>query len=233
MTSDSDRDEASTTTLEWDGVTLRSTLNNWVLEARDRIADAARDGRWQDLLDLLGEHPSFVNSCRPGGVSRFTPLHQAAYLRAPVPIIEHLIDRGAWRTARNAKGERPVDTARRRGAAAQLVALLEPVLESPASSDRLAAVQAHFHELIQRRAATQVGEHQLRLPSLEPLTKMKTGQHVWFCVPGMLGGFSFWLVQGGAEPQVVVESWSRIESGSGERHRITRSGFELIEAGFV
>lgn len=233
MRQETDAEEGSTTTLEWDGVTLRSTYNDWVIEARDRIADAARDGRWAELFKVLEEHPSYVNSCRTGGTSRFTPLHQAAYLGAPLSVVEQLIARGAWRTARNAKGERPVDTARRKGATAKLVACLEPVLESLVPADRLAEVQAYFHELIQRLAAREIDEHKLRLPMLEPLTEMPIGRKVWFCVPGMFGGFAFWLARAGDEPQLVTESWSRMVSGSGLRHSITKDGVELIEAGFV
>lgn len=52
----------------------------------------------------------------------------------------------------------------------------------------------------------------------------------WFPVPGMYGGFSYW---GQLEGGLIVESWSRLVGGSGERHQVTADGHVLVDRGFV
>ena len=56
---------------------------------------------------------------------------------------------------------------------------------------------------------------------------------MWFTVPGMYGGFSYWLETDGVEPRLIAESWCRVVGGSGQRHEVTPSGSQLLEEGFV
>jgi hypothetical protein len=56
---------------------------------------------------------------------------------------------------------------------------------------------------------------------------------VWFAVPGMYGGFSFWLDGTGAGSRPMPESWCRVVEGSGQRHEITAQGARLVAEGFV
>ena len=84
-------------------------------KVRRALAGAAKAYNWQKVLKILNEHPDLVNSTRPGGKSLYTPLHQAADGGAPVEIVQQLLDLGASTTAQNAKGERPVDVAKRKG----------------------------------------------------------------------------------------------------------------------
>jgi len=72
----------------------------------------------------------------------------------------------------------------------------------------------------------------LRLPELEVLLELDRPQ-MWFPVPGMYGGFSYWLESTGADAKLVSESWSRVVGGSGQRHEITSAGSRLVEEGFV
>jgi hypothetical protein len=218
--------------LEWHGVMRRETYSDWVVKVRDRLADAARDGRWSDVFATLDKHPSYVNAWRVGGTSRYTPLHQAAYLGAPAKVIERLLCLGAWRTLRNARGERAVDTGARRGHDAS-VSLLEPAAVSMVPSDALNALEASFHQVIRARVGELVDEHQLRLPEIALLTELPLQERVWFSVPGMYGGFAFWLERAGADPLLLAESWCRVVDGSGKRHAIDSSGWRLTDAGFV
>lgn len=210
----------------WDGITRVETLNDWAADARQATANHGKARQWPQLLALLAEHPEFVNSSRPGEISRYAPLHQAAYGDAPVAIIRQLLALGAWRTLQNAHGERPVDVARRRGHL-HLVPVLQPEYRREVPIGILLRVQRHFHAVIRERADAQVEEHALRLPELEPLLEMEQPK-VWFAVPGMYGGFSYWLQKAGVEPKLVSESWTRVVDGSGERHRITPKGNEAV-----
>lgn len=215
----------------WDGITLPETLKDWAVKERQRVTNAAWSYDWQGLLSLLADHPHCVNATRLGGSSLYAPLHQAAHGGAPASVVEALLERGAWRTLKNARGERPIDVARRLGHE-HLYRLLEPVYEREVPHGVLSVIERHFHAVIRGRAPEIVEEHQLRLPELEPLLEMERCK-VWFAIPGMYGGFSYELAEDGVEARLVAESWCRVVSGSGQRHVITSAGSELVEKGFV
>lgn len=215
----------------WDGITRAETLNESAADARTALADAAKAYNWPRVFELVSEHREFVNSCRPGGKSLFAPLHQAAHAGAPVEVIHRLIEMGAWRTLQNARGERPVDVAERKGHH-HLREALEPVLKHRVPLGVLLKVQSHFHEVICGRIDRELPHHGLRLPELEPLLELDR-PHTWFPVPGMYGGFSYRLESAGVEAKLVSESWCRVVGGSGQRHEISSEGSRLVEEGFV
>ncbi len=215
----------------WDGEIKAPDADDEYGLKRLRLADAAKAGDWPVVLALLGRDRYLVNSSRPGGKSLYAPLHQAAYNGAPVDIVDRLIRLGAFRTLRNAHGERALDVAERRGHR-HLHAVLAPVLHHQLPSAELLQMQAHFHAVIRGRIDEPLPDHGLRLPELEALLELERPQ-MWFPVPGMCGGFSYWLETGGAEAKLVAESWSRVSGGSGQRHEITPQGSELVDEGFV
>ena len=65
----------------------------------------------------------------------------------------------------------------------------------------------------------------------EPLREVESVR-IWFAVPGMYGGFAYELRAEG-EPHLLVESWSRVVGGSGQRHVIGAGGTRLVAEGFV
>ncbi len=215
----------------WDGITRSETLGERAAEIRQRLADRARVYDWGEMLAILSTHPHLVNTARPGGRSLYAPLHQAAHGDAPADVVSRLLALGAWRTLRNARGERPVDIARAREHR-RLMPTLEPGLEREIPPGPLLELQERFHEVIRERANDLVEKHALRLPELEPLLEMETPR-AWFAVPGMYGGFSYWLENAGVEPRLVTESWCRVAEGSGQRHEGTPAGNRLAEKGFV
>ena len=215
----------------WDGITGAEALNDWAATARSALADAAKAYNWPRVFELISEHREFVNSCRPGGKSLFAPLHQAAHAGAAVEVVHRLIELGAWRTLQNARGERPVDVAERKGHQ-HLREVLEPVLKHRVPHGVLLNIQSHFHEAIRGRIDRKLPDHGLRLPELEPLLELDRPQ-MWFPVPGMYGGFSYRLESPGVEAKLISESWCRVVGGSGQRHEITSEGSRLFEEGFV
>ncbi len=54
-----------------------------------------------------------------------------------------------------------------------------------------------------------------------------------FPVPGMYGGFRYWLEERWESVLLICESWSRVCGGCGERHIVTPYGFTLAAQGFV
>ncbi len=215
----------------WDGLTRPETLHEESLRARQELADAAKNYDWPGVIAILSEHQELINTTRPGGSSLYAPLHQAAHGGAPSAVVHKLIGLGAWRTLQNVRGERPVDVAARRGHL-HLLDFLAPDLKRSVPMGILLKVQAHFHTVIRGRAEKEVQQHRLRLPELEPLLEFDD-LRIWFGVPGMYGGFSYWLLADGVEAKLESESRCRVVEGSGERHAITSAGSRLVAEGFV
>ncbi|MFG2295905.1 ankyrin repeat domain-containing protein [Streptomyces sp. NPDC048603] len=212
---------------DWDGVTTADVYADDTVRKRGRLADAARDGRWEQVLELLAEDPERVNSTRIGGASGYSPLHQAAWHGAGPEVTGRLVDLGAWRTLPTGSGERAVDIALSRGHT-DLVPLLTPVVRHPLPPAVQGGLERRLHALIAADSRGLAERHRLRMPPLGPLTEL-TRPRMYFPVPGMYGGFS-WELDGAA---LVVESWSRVAGGSGRRHRVTPEATELIAEGFV
>jgi hypothetical protein len=94
------------------------------------------------------------------------------------------------------------------------------------------ALERHLHELMRERAGSQIEEAQLVLPALTaPLPRSRS--RAWLPIPGMMGGFSYWVEGRGLNVRLVAESWSRVVDGSGQRHLITVDGIRLVDQGFV
>jgi len=208
----------------WDGITRPKTLGDEALRVRQEVADAGKNYDRPRVLAILAENQEFINSTRLGGRSLYAPLHQAAHGGAAPDIVHPLIDLGAWRTLQNARGERPIDVAERCGHRL-LLGILSPELKRRVPIGILLKVQAQFHAVIRGRAGREVQEYGLRLPELEPLLEFED-------VPGMYGGFHYWLAVDGVEAKLVSESWCRVVQGSGQRHEVTSAESKLVEEGF-
>jgi hypothetical protein len=217
--------------VQWDGVTRSGTVKPELVAARHALADAARDFNWPRVFELLDGDFNHVNAWRLDGKSWYTPLHQAAYGNAPADVVDRLIQLGAWRTLRNADGQRPVDVARKRNQVA-LLERLEPVYKHQVPPAVLIQIQANFHATILGRASNIVDQEKLRLPELVVMLELDEPA-MWFPVPGMYGGFDFRLEPRGEDTILVAESWSRVVGGSGQRHQISARGTVLVEEGFV
>ncbi len=199
-------------------------------KTRDAVADAAKGGYWGELLSLLQDNPDLVNSTRRGGDSLFTPLHQAAYMNAPLSVINGLIAFGALRTSENARGERPVDVAERRGHL-HLMEPLTPVLKHKVPPGVLRKIQQHFHAVIRHRMEEFRCDAQITLPVLEPLLELPNPK-MWCPVPGMYGSFVYWLSTTGVEAILTTTSECRVCGGSEQKHEITPLGSRLVAEGY-
>ncbi|VWC83672.1 hypothetical protein BLA18110_02885 [Burkholderia lata] len=218
--------------LTWDGITRADVLDEAEVARRHALADAARNGDWATMLDLVAKQSRLVNTTRLGGSSLYTLLHQAAYSGAPKEVVVELLQLGAWRMLRDARGARPVDIAEQRGHR-HLVDLLTPQPRRFVPDETLRDIQRHFHDMIRGRIA-HLRVDALRLPELEPLLELGAqAERVWFAVPGMYGGFDYALRTDGAAAVLVSASWSRVVGGSGQRHEITAHGSTLVDEGFV
>lgn len=96
----------------------------------------------------------------------------------------------------------------------------------------LARVEALFHGLIRSRAREFGIAPPRRLPRIADV-RAGDEEPEWFAVPGMYGGFAFRLTGRGEDLELVAESWNRVVSGSGKRHRVSPNQIVLVEEGFV
>lgn len=103
------------------------------------------------------------------------------------------------------------------------------------NSKDLLTIQNYFHELIggavdrswdQVTAKKYLEDNTEKLPHI---TNELFGQDTqWFSVAGMYGGFAYDLKERDNSPVLEVRSWSRVISGSGRSHTITKNGIKLI-----
>jgi len=226
----------------WDCVTLESSFTNIWASMLNKWADLAYQGDWEGLLRM--ETPVLINSRRlqkqigsgvaqgrpPGG---YTALHQAAWHGAPVEIVQALINLGArrWERTTNSKNDRPIDIARSKGHTnPALLALLEPPNLLPQwSQEDLYVVEKNFHDIIRSTLNGTAEDEQLRLPNLEILRELGEDVKVSMRVPGMYGGFTFW-VKGDC---LVSESCSKIVGGASMIYHITPKKVTLVDSDWL
>ena len=198
------------------------------MATRFALAEAAKAYDWPRVFKLVSMHPGLINCSRLEGKSLYSPLHQAAHAGAAPEVISRMIEMGAWRTLQNARGERALDVAERKGHI-HLLDILGPVVKHRVPIGVLLKVQSHFHELIRHLADPGTLEPDLRLPELEPLLELDRPQ-MWFIVPGMCemysgyGRFSYRLESGGADAKLISETWTHGQ----QRHEITSEGWRPI-----
>lgn len=210
----------------WDGITRAETLGEHAVRTRVTLLGAANAGDWDTMLLMLDADEQLINVTMPDDRGFDTVLHHVARHNAPPAIAQELIDRGAFRTVRNAAGERPADIAANL-AHEELAARLAPLLLHDVAPGDAAALEVQFHAVIDGRAAELIEREQLRLPQIDPLLELASPV-MWFAVPGMYGGFKYELAQDGAEPELLSSSWCRVADGSGQDHSITPRASRLI-----
>lgn len=92
---------------------------------------------------------------------------------------------------------------------------------SPSVLERL---DRRFHAAIRQHVPRLVAP--LRLPQLEPLLEMERDS-VFFPVPGMYGGFIYWLEDEGDYPRLITGAWSRIVDGE-SRYEISPQDWSFV-----
>ena len=102
-------------------------------------------------------------------------------------------------------------------------------------SEELNKIEKRFHELIMQRAGPMIEKYQIEMPhiTIDLLEKSDIFSRINFPVPGMYGGFYYYLTIVNGEFLLDVDSWSRAVGGSGQNHEITADSCKLISEGFV
>lgn len=188
----------------WRGRIPEGELDPWYRDYWARVSESS----WEAALSRIAEKPDLcLNSCYPLDRSEDTVLHRAAGTGAPEGVVRRLLELGAWRGLRNARGERPVDTAARCGHA-HLARLLTPRYRLRVAEGALMKLEEHLHVLVreQLRGAYEPIARGLRLPQLEPLLERPEDWRLDF--PHWYGGFNYWFARGGDDPVLAV-SWAQ------------------------
>lgn len=216
----------------WQGVLDTSVMADDLVSAGHRLADAAKVGNWPEVIKVLDREWNWlvINQWRPGGSAWFTVLHQAAWHGASPAVIDELLERGAMRSLRDAKGRTALDVAAARNRTPELMKLLAPP-RSPLTAQQIRALDKGLAELIEGRLQGRVYDGDLskvlRNPPVEMLHELP-GQRVFFPMPAKYG-FHIELQRGGLE----VKSWCGFVEGSGQTHLVTPEGSVLVDQGFV
>lgn len=211
--------------LPWPGVLDPSLLSEAVSTAGHKMVDAAVAGDWPTLFDLLDATPGLsVNQSRPGGPDWDTPLHQAARHGAPPKVIAALLERGALRSLRNARGWTARDVALQLRHPMTLIAQLTPP-PTPLSAQRARALDDNLAWVIDGtiRARQILTAHSdldlrrtLRYPPVAVLHEAPAGS-VRFAIPGFPNGIRVTLHRGYLET-----------ASAGQVHVITHRGALLV-----
>lgn len=222
--------------LSWDSCAQRDRLWPDIVEARDRLADAARLGRWDEVFAVIavGIEPRppdslTINSVRVGSRSGFAPLHQAAW-HGDGDACEEMVRHGAWRTLRSSAGQTPADVARERGHVELAERLSVTIDEHPPWRSSIRDPEILLEALITVR--TRQFWTSLWMPQLGPLVEFPHAEF-WCAIGGFYGGFAYHWLDPDERLTLEVESWSRVYGGSGQRHHIDATSIVLVEKGFV
>lgn len=217
--------------VDWPGVVGAGQMLPEAAATRRMFIRMADAGDWAGVTDMLRADADLVHAISPEDGERSTVLHLAARNAADLDVIAAILRAGAWRSLRDARGRRPVDIARTRRIET-LLAALQPALRHDVPRAHSRALERGFRAVILGRLKEgRLSPNGLRLPQIEPM--LETKANFWFAVPGMYGGFHYWLKGAKAAPILVSESWCRVVGGSGQRHEITADGSRLVDEGFV
>ncbi|BBZ62531.1 ADP-ribosylglycohydrolase family protein [Mycolicibacterium monacense] len=211
--------DAAERKFRWRGVLDVNRLSPAKVSVGHQFADAAKAGDWPTVFAMLDgpRQRVDINWWRPGGTAWFTVLHQAAWYDASTEVVNGLVERGAVRSLKDAKGRTPYEVSLERHGRGRHC--LRPPL-SPLSRNTIDVFDERLAEVINDRLRRLYSDPQsvLRYPSVGILHELPR-RALWFSVPDMYGAFHISLQDDG----VYVGTWSRM-GYSGQWHRITTAG---------
>ncbi|OXV11719.1 hypothetical protein Egran_00520 [Elaphomyces granulatus] len=227
----------------WPGYVLREGRGDAYLVERDKLSNASYIGKWSlvsSSVDVGREYGEvWANAVRlkdlmqADQISLWTPLHQAAFLCAPVGVVQDLIKRGALRTLRTRWSDpifeyhdlTAVEIAQQMGFT-QLYEALSPVIRHPIPPTTLIRLQDQFHSIIRNDLSNEDWARYLVLPDLNALTELEHPE-MWFPLPfggSEKRGYRYRL----DNRELVVWKFS-FEIGAPTIFRVSESGISPID----
>ncbi|CAL4102304.1 unnamed protein product [Meganyctiphanes norvegica] len=210
----------------------KSVLRDETVELIEKISDWSYSHNWNELLKCLSDNQEYINRTRLARDSTtppklFTPLHQAAYGKAPKNVIENLLNLGASKTLKTTEGQTAYDIAVQKNMQQDILDILQVPEEIKKNEEEIKKMEKGLHKAILGRVEDLIKKNNMQLPQLSFLYEF---EDFWFPVPGMYGGFHVCKCDKGVE----TSSWCRVAGGSGQKHLIDKQGdVKITEEGFV
>ena len=164
---------------------------------------------------------------------RWTIIHHAAYYKAPLQIVQKMaIDRYPL-SLPDGEGKLPIDHLDS-DTPKDIKALFTPSYKMNFLHLELKLLQANFHEVILERVASLVQKYNVILPILSVLLEdVSKDKEVYFNMPGMYGGFTYWLEFDSSKTEILAlysRSSSRLVGNSEQLHKCTKEGWTLVKS---
>ncbi|RVD86438.1 uncharacterized protein DFL_004714 [Arthrobotrys flagrans] len=218
---------------EWIGGCVASTYRDHYVAGRDKLADYAFNGRFDQALECIedGNIPNSWRLRKPEDTrppSGWTTLHQAAMLStSTVSHIERLVSLGAYRNLRTMDtNETAYDIAKKHHRSREILDALKPHYERRLDEQTIKNLQKGLDEVVMSRVASLIEEHRFRIPTIEVLLELP-GLSIWCPIPGFYGGFNIELRE---DNTIETESSCRVAGGSEQTHVIQPDGTWKITA---
>ncbi|KAK3090850.1 hypothetical protein FSP39_015218 [Pinctada imbricata] len=169
-----------------------STVHDDAAKSRQRVADLGYKYQWKKLVKELKKNEHLINSCllpvdESTSPQMYTPLHHAAFGKAPQNVFEVLINFGASKSLKTADGQTAYDIANRKGLDEKVLKMIEVPHEILENETVIKKMEVGLHKVILERVEKLVKENGQQLPQLSFLYEFGS---FFYPVPGMYGGFS-------------------------------------------
>ncbi|KAK3089285.1 hypothetical protein FSP39_002358 [Pinctada imbricata] len=217
-------------------IVFATQLRDDHVQSIENVARLAEQHQWQDLIKVLRDRYDLINMCSLPkdqsdlpNLTLLTPLHHAVIGKAPKEVFEELLKLHASRTYKNKEGLTAYDIGKSNGLDEDILKMIEIPEEIRKQEIEIKNMEEGLHKLILDRVEHLIQETGIQLPQLSYLFEF--GSFLYH-VPLMYGSFS--VKKAKKDKGIMVESWSRIVGGSGQRHRINKKGkIKLKAEGFM
>lgn len=205
-----------------------------------KLTEVSSSEDWMTCLAALRKYKHYIwnedvkKDSKLFPSKRWTMVHHAAHFKAPLSILQMLsVDRYPL-SLPDAEGRLAIDHLCN-GTPKDVKDLLKPSFRMKFLHLELKLIQANFHAVILERIEALVSKYNLILPIISVMLEdiAKTGE-IYFNVPGMYGGFTYWFEYSKDRTEVVAlwcKSSSRLVGNSEQLHKCTSEGWSLIQRG--
>jgi hypothetical protein len=214
----------------WNGITRSVSWKEDYAKHLKDVFEAAKTAQWSRVLELMGEQTSLLHVVEPDEPSFNTLLHHAVLTNADMGVISQFAQEASL-TRRNAHDQTALDLAREHHYE-HLYQILEPEIKYDVSIDLARQLEQSFHTMIPKTVRGHImDEYAFQLPQIPILLELDT-PYGYFQIPGMYGGFRYWLKRENSDIVLLSHIASRVFGGSDVMHKMTNTGYELFAKGY-
>lgn len=225
--------------MEWVGYLKFPDHIQYLIENKvAKLSSTSKKEEWLECLASLKKFKFYIWNVPVGDNSntfpshKWTFIHQAAFHKAPLYILQIMnVDKYPL-SLPDGEGRLPIDHMDP-SMTQDYKDLLTPIYKLNVLPLELKLIQVNFHAVIQDRIETMIEKYNLVLPVLSVLLEdISTFDKVYFDVPGMDGGFTYWFQLDKSKTE-VLSLWCRSSSNlvgySEQLHECTAEGWALVK----